>query len=83
MILAQHSNEREQDLAKALQEIYDEEMEYHNGVVAMADVVKKYLDRLSRFVGYASSVLPGDVSLECKHFLAAPRFMPREGYAYL
>ena len=83
LILAQHSNEREQDLAKALQEIYDEEMEYHNGVVAMADVVKKYLDRFSRFVGYASSVLPGDVSLECKHFLAAPRFMPREGYAYL
>ena len=43
MILAQRSDEREQDLAKALQEIYDEEMEYHNGVVAMADAVKATL----------------------------------------
>ena len=33
-------------------------------------MVKKYLERLSRFVGDAASVLPGDVSLECKHFFS-------------
>jgi hypothetical protein len=33
-------------------------------------VAKKYLERLSRFVEGAASVLPGGVSLECKHFFS-------------
>ena len=61
LILAQHSNEREQDLAKALQEIYDEEMEYHNGVVAMADVVKATLKAVQDELGPPGIIDPNNV----------------------
>ena len=61
LILAQRSDGREQDLAKALQEIYDEEMEYHNGVVAMADAVKATLKAVQDELGPPGIIDPNNV----------------------
>ena len=52
---------REQQLAKALQSIYDEEMEYHLGVYQMANAVQKTLKAVQDELGPPGIIAPENV----------------------
>ncbi len=56
--LGLHSGDREQELANALQGIYDEEMQYHSGVYAMANAVKAALKAVQDTLGPPGVIEP-------------------------
>jgi hypothetical protein len=59
--LGLHSEKREQELADALQGIYNEEMQYHRGVVEMANAVRIALKAIQDELGPAGVIDPGKV----------------------
>ena len=61
----------------------DEMRKSSNARASVSSIVTNFRFVVGDAQADSALVLPGGVSLECKHFLAAPRFMPREGYAYL
>ncbi len=60
-VLGLHSSERERELAQALQGIYNEEMQYHNGVYEMANAVKAALKAVQDELGPPGIIDPKKV----------------------
>jgi hypothetical protein len=56
-----HSVERERELADALEGIYDEEMQYHQGVNMMARAVRRTLEAVQEALGPPGVIDPGNV----------------------
>ncbi len=59
--LGLHSVEKEADLANALQNIYDEEMQYHLGVYQMGDAIKAALNAVQEKLGPPGIIDPTNV----------------------
>ena len=65
-VLGLRSTEREQQLADALQGIYNEEMEYHRGVYQMANAVQKALKAVQDELGPPGTIVPEKVPSAAK-----------------
>ena len=60
-VLGFHSAEKEHELATALQNIYNEEMQYHLGVYAMADAIRTSLQAIQDELGPPGAINPDNV----------------------